>query len=137
MASTGSGNGRDPGGTPGQISPEDREAIRQRSSDIGKKLDAVKARRAPIDPAAAKARGQAYSQAMRIAAELVVGLAVGGFIGWALDRQFGTAPLLMIVFVIFGFAAGLLNVVRAARRMQAEAEPLQRAAKPAADDSED
>jgi F0F1-type ATP synthase assembly protein I len=41
------------------------------------------------------------------------------------------------VFVMLGFGAGLSNIIRTARRMQAEAEPLQRAAKPApADDDE-
>jgi F0F1-type ATP synthase assembly protein I len=43
----------------------------------------------------------------------------------------------MIVFLMLGFAAGLMNVVRTARRMQAEAEPLQRAAKPVTDDEDD
>lgn len=112
--------------------------IRQRSTEIGKELDAVKARRAPpFDPAAAKARSQAYGQAMRIAAELVAGVAVGGFIGWVLDRQFGTTPWLLIVFVIFGFVAGLMNVIRTAKRLQAEAEPLQRAARPAGDNDDE
>jgi len=76
-------------------------------------------------------------QAMKIAIELVVGIAVGGFIGKVLDNQFGTAPWLMIVFLMLGFAAGLLNIVRTARRLQAEAEPLQRNAKAVPDEEED
>lgn len=76
-------------------------------------------------------------QAFKIVAELVIGVGVGGFIGWALDRQLGTAPWLLIVFFLFGFAAGMLNVIRTARKMQAEAEPLQRAARPVKDDDDD
>jgi F0F1-type ATP synthase assembly protein I len=41
------------------------------------------------------------------------------------------------VFLMLGFAAGLSNIVRTARRLQAEAEPLQRAAKPVVDDEKD
>ena len=44
---SGEGNGQQPGR--GEISPEDREAIRQRSQDIGKKLDAVKSRDKPAE----------------------------------------------------------------------------------------
>ena len=52
----------------------------------------------------------------------VAGVAVGGFIGWWLDRFLGTAPLLMVAFLGLGAAAGIMNVVRTAKRMQAEAQ---------------
>ncbi len=68
---------------------------------------------------------------------MIVGVAVGGFIGWALDNQFGTAPWLMIVLVVFGFAAGLLNVIRAAKKAQAENEAAQRAAPSVAVDDDE
>ncbi len=128
------GKGDDPGH--GQISPEDRAAIRQRSSEIGKKLDAVTARRAAAEEADRRQRQSAYGQAFRYAAELIIGVAVGGFLGWALDRQFGTAPWLMILLVVLGFAAGLLNVIRAAQKAQAANEAQQRAAPSVADDDD-
>jgi ATP synthase protein I len=56
--------------------------------------------------------------------EMVAGVAVGGFIGWALDRFLGTAPFLMVVFLGLGATAGILNVVRTAKRMQADASVL-------------
>lgn len=130
FAMSAEGKGQDPGH--GQIGPEEREAIRQRSAEIGRKLDAAKAKRA--DAAGQDRRRQsAFGQAFKFAAELIVGVAVGGFIGWALDNQFGTAPWLMIVLVVFGFAAGLLNVIRAAKKAQAENEAAQRAAPSVAD----
>lgn len=131
-------NGEQPGHAPkrGQIRVEDRAAIRQRSADIGKQLDAVKARRAEADARANSQRQSAFGQAFRYAAELIVGVAVGGFLGWALDRQFGTAPWLMIVLVVFGFAAGLFNVIRAAKKAQAENEALQRSAPSVSDDDD-
>ncbi|HVJ76376.1 MAG TPA: AtpZ/AtpI family protein [Hyphomicrobium sp.] len=131
-----SDNGKDQSPDNGEISPEDREAIRQRSEVLGRKLDALKVQRAKVERPKAE-RGRAdFGAAFKFAAELVVGVVVGGGLGWALDRQFGTAPWLMIVLVILGFAAGLLNVVRAAQEAQKKNEPLQRAAPSVKDDDE-
>lgn len=130
-----SSQGKGPDSRTGEISPEDREAFHRRASDLGRRLDEAKARKEP--PAERRARGDSYGQAMKIAVELVVGVAVGGFIGWTLDGQLGTRPWLLVLFVVLGFAAGLTNIVRTARRMQAEAEPLQKAAKPAPADDDD
>lgn len=51
----------------------------------------------------------------RIATEMVAGLAVGGFMGWMLDRLLGTTPLFMIVLFFFGAAAGMMNIWRMAK----------------------
>jgi ATP synthase protein I len=131
-----SANGKDHSSGDGKISPEDREAIRQRSAEIGQKLDALKSRRPPTGGSPGKTPQSDYGPAFQFAAELVVGVVVGGGLGWVLDRQFGTAPWLMIVLVILGFAAGLLSVVRAARKAQAANEPQQRAAPSVNDDDE-
>jgi ATP synthase protein I len=131
---SGDGKGQSPGD--GEISPEDREAIRRRSAEIGRKLDALKPREVRADAPKGGPSQSAYGAAFKFASELIVGVVVGGGLGWALDRQFGTAPWLMILLVILGFAAGLLNVVRAAQRAQAENEPLQRAAPSVKDDDE-
>lgn len=128
-------NGKDYGSGSGEISREDREALRARAAGIGARLEQVKARRAPqLDNAA---RGAALGQAFKIAVELVAGVLFGGLVGWALDRYLGSAPWLLIVFLVLGFAAGMMNVVRTARRMQAGAEPLQRAAPSVGPDDED
>lgn len=123
----------------GEISPEDREALKKRASDLGARLEQVKAEaRAKHGPEPDnRARGAALGQAMKIAIELVVGIAVGGFVGKVLDGQFGTAPWFLIVFLMLGFAAGLSNIVRTARRLQAEAEPLQRSSKAVHHDDEE
>jgi ATP synthase protein I len=130
------GNEKTPGH--GEISPEEREAFRQRSDAIGKRLDEVKTRRTPVDRSAEnRARGEAFAKAFRFVAELLVGVGVGGFIGWALDRQLGTGPWLLVVFVILGFAAGLSNVIRAAREEQNKQQAGQLASPSVADDDED
>lgn len=57
---------------------------------------------------------------VRIAVDLVAGIAVGIGMGWALDRWLGTKPWLLVLFTLFGFAAGVLNVVRTAKQLEAE-----------------
>ncbi|PWR23528.1 AtpZ/AtpI family protein [Zavarzinia compransoris] len=64
----------------------------------------------------------AFGSAMRLGVEFASGFVVGGLIGWALDRWFGSRPWLMVVFFLLGAAAGTLNLIRSARRLQAEAE---------------
>ena len=55
---------------------------------------------------------------MRMAAELVSAIIVGGLIGYALDAWLGTKPWLFLLFFVLGFVAGVLNVVRGYERMQ-------------------
>src|ERR1700732_3526755 len=50
---------------------------------------------------------------LRIGVELVVAVAVGGFVGWALDRWLGTRPWGVIVLLFLGIGAGMVNVYRA------------------------
>ena len=99
----------------------DADTIRQRLDALGEELAGAQARHQKTPVLAPPSQGAALGQALRLGVELVAGVAVGGFIGWALDRLFGTAPLMMVVFLGLGAAAGIMNVVRTAKRMQAEA----------------
>jgi ATP synthase protein I len=45
---------------------------------------------------------------------MVAAMAIAVAIGYGLDRLFGTKPLLMIIFVPIGAAAGIVNVIRSA-----------------------
>lgn len=56
--------------------------------------------------------GSGLGLAFRITSDIVAALAVGVVIGVLLDRWLGTSPWLLIVFFIFGSAAGILNVFR-------------------------
>lgn len=55
-----------------------------------------------------------YAQAVKMSSEFIAGIVVGGGIGWVLDQWAGTSPFGLIVFLLLGFAAGVLNVLRAA-----------------------
>ena len=58
--------------------------------------------------------------AFKLSTELVSAVLVGTIIGFILDTWFDTKPWLMIIFFFLGAAAGLLNVIRTANRMQKE-----------------
>jgi ATP synthase protein I len=99
----------------------DYSDIKKRLDTLGGKLDKVKEAekaRKTVEPQDDGARGKAMGMAMRIATDLVAGVFVGGFIGYWMDRWLGTAPILLIVLLLLGVAAGLFNSVRAAQRMQ-------------------
>ena len=63
-------------------------------------------------------RGSFMGNAFKLGTELVAAVAVGTIIGFILDTLFDTKPWLIIIFFFLGAAAGMLNVIRAANRMQ-------------------
>ena len=65
-------------------------------------------------------RGSFMGGAFKLGTELVAAVAVGTIIGFILDSWFDSKPWLIIIFFFLGAAAGLLNVIRAANRMQKE-----------------
>jgi len=91
-------------------------------ADLSARLQSLGERLAHKEGAGRQAEAQSSSKSdpsaiargFRLSTELVVGVAVGAFIGWALDRWLGISPWGMIVFLLLGFAAGVLNVIRAA-----------------------
>ena len=55
-----------------------------------------------------------YGQAMKLSSEFIAGVVVGVGLGWFIDRLAGTAPWGLIVGLLLGFGAGILNVLRSA-----------------------
>lgn len=55
-----------------------------------------------------------YGQAFKLSSEFIAAIAVGVGIGWMADRLAGTSPWGLIVFLLLGFGAGILNVLRSA-----------------------
>ena len=58
--------------------------------------------------------GSGLGFGMRLAVDLLAGLAIGVGLGLVLDNWLNTAPLMLVVFLFLGAAAGMLNVYRAA-----------------------
>ena len=67
-------------------------------------------------------RGSFIGSAFKLGTELVAAVVVGTIIGFILDNWFGTKPWLIIIFFFLGATAGMLNVIRAAKRMQKESK---------------
>ena len=63
-------------------------------------------------------KGVFLGNAFKLGTELVAAVAVGSIIGFILDNWFGTKPWLILIFFFAGVAAGILNVVRSAKKMQ-------------------
>ena len=98
----------------GDISPEDREALRRRSQDIGQRLETVNQQR---EQSVRAHNPSPASRGLRASAELIGGIVAGGLIGWYLDKWLGTQkPIMFVLFFLLGAAAGILNVIRSAMR---------------------
>ena len=50
----------------------------------------------------------------RLSSELIAGVVVGALIGWGFDHLLSTSPFGLIAFVMLGFVAGVVNVIRSA-----------------------
>jgi ATP synthase protein I len=61
-----------------------------------------------------QATASGYARGFRLSSELVAGVLVGAGLGWLIDRWFHVSPWGLIVFLLLGFAAGVLNVMRSA-----------------------
>ncbi len=93
----------------------DEAALSARLQRLGEGL----ARQRAEDPSndasenrAATASG--YARGFRLSSELVAGVLVGAGLGWLIDRVLGVAPWGLIIFLLLGFVAGVLNVMRSA-----------------------
>lgn len=86
----------------------------ERLRDLDRELGERRASRETDVRSAARPPRQGYGLAMRLGADFVAGVVVGAAIGWGVDRLFGTSPWGLMVFLLLGFAAGVLSVLRSA-----------------------
>ena len=56
--------------------------------------------------------------AFKLGTDLVAAVVVGTIIGFILDTWFDTKPWLIILFFFLGSIAGILNVIKVAKKMQ-------------------
>jgi len=105
-------SGRD--GQPGSPPPDDSE-LSQRLRHLDRRLgDERRSELTANAKLSVQAPRQGYALAMRLGADFVAGVVVGAAIGWGVDRLLGTSPWGLIVFLLLGFAAGILSVMRSA-----------------------
>ena len=102
----GKGDNKDP--------TDDEAALSARLQRLGQRLDHVSRSSENGPGIRSAADASAIARGFRMSTELVAGVLVGALIGWLLDRWLGISPWGLIVFLLLGFAAGVLNVMRAA-----------------------
>ena len=85
---------------------------------------------------AAERNMSALNRGVRLGSEFVAAILVGSGIGYVLDQVLRTTPWAMLVMLMVGFAAGVLNVVRSANEMNRAAPPPP-ATYPGPDDEDD
>ena len=95
------------------MNDKDTQGDKQRLAEIVCRLDKLQAQREEKARPGRSAIPEGMAAIMgRVATELVAGVVVGAFIGWALDRWLDTSPLFMLVMFFMGAIAGMLNVWR-------------------------
>lgn len=103
---------------PHDPSSSGEDALSKRLRDLDRRLDAKQAERAGEQRLEETAPQPNWGMALRLGADFVAGVVVGAAIGWGFDALFGTSPWGLIVFLLLGFAAGVLSVLRTAGLMQ-------------------
>jgi ATP synthase protein I len=92
----------------------DEAALSARLKRLGERLahdQATKSSAGRLEQRATTASG--YARGFRLSSELVAGVVVGAGLGLLTDHWLRSSPWGLIVFLLLGFAAGVLNVVRA------------------------
>jgi ATP synthase protein I len=88
--------------------------LSERLRRLDEKLDAREAeelreKSAPPSDAADKT---GFTRGLKLSGDFIGGVVAGFAVGWAFDKLTGWSPWGLIVFILLGFAAGILNVLR-------------------------
>ena len=90
-----------------------KDSLEERSRQLREQLAKAQAGKDSKD-AATKDSQTGYSQALKLSSEFVAAVVVGAMLGFLLDWALPTKPWGLIVFLLLGFCAGILNVLRSA-----------------------
>jgi ATP synthase protein I len=114
----------------GDPPPADEAELSERLTHLDQRLSHIRKDRefeksqAGAEEQSAQARASAMAVGLRLSSELVAGVLVGALLGWGFDRFLSTSPWGLIVFLLLGFTAGVMNVMRTAGVMTKQAERL-------------
>ena len=112
----------------------DRKDKRDRLSALESDISEIRKRRQPVQEN--RANASMLGLAWRLTIEMLVGIGVGGYLGWWLDQAMGTKPIMMLVLLILGMAAGLLNSVRTVSEMRRKLDKKDLSAQNGSEDEE-
>ena len=122
--------GTNDGGNGSRDQSSDEAALSARLGSLDRRLSAIRdGRKIETDQTgneqdAAQAKASAMAVGLRLSSELVAGVLAGAGLGWGFDRLLSTSPWGLIVFLLLGFIAGGINVMRTAGVMAKQSERL-------------
>ena len=100
---------------PGRSGADDARSFDRRLAELNARVGDAE-RDAPKESDSRQAR-TGMAQAWRLSSEFVAAVVVGAGLGYGIDWAFGTGPWGLIVFLLLGFAAAVVNVMRTAGLM--------------------
>lgn len=101
--------------TPSETQGEhERPSERARLTALSEAIASIRTSAAPTQT---HAHANSIHLAWRLVGEMLAGIAVGGFIGWWMDKWFSTAPIFLLIMLFLGMIAGLMNALRTIRRL--------------------
>lgn len=104
----------------GDLGPEPLQKFGDRLSKARTTSKVKSLKASPADDEAAAKRSGAMGIAMRLSTDMIAAVIVGTGAGWLIDNWLGTSPFGLLIFFVLGVAAGGVNVVRTAQRLNEE-----------------
>jgi ATP synthase protein I len=117
--------------------PEDPSKV---TSDLARRIAQAKQQRdgeQQANPRFVKGELSGLGRAVRLGSEFISAVLIGAAIGYVADQWLGTRPWIMLVMLLVGFAAGILNVTRAVAEMNRASPPPAGSDRALPDDDED
>lgn len=107
------------------MSDDREESLEARRRRLGAELATKRADAAESEAGEARAEKsrKGYAEAMKLSSEFLSAIIVGVILGYLFDRFLSTSPWGLIVFLMLGFCAGVLNVLRAAGKVSRPDQP--------------
>ncbi|MBF0681061.1 MAG: AtpZ/AtpI family protein [Devosia sp.] len=98
------------------------ESANEATRDLASRIASAKRERMLADNRSAggnSGTSEGMNRGIRIGSEFVAAVLVGAVIGHLIDLGLGTSPWAMLIMLMMGFAAGILNVTRVVAEMNA------------------
>ena len=91
--------------------------MKKKLNDFNKKLENLKKLNSKIKNQKKNKNFKDLGIFLKIGVELVSAIIVGLVIGLFLDNYFQSKPIFLFIFLILGFAAGIMNVFRSVKKL--------------------
>lgn len=91
----------------------DDHELAERLQRLSKKLVVERGEAEIATKQASRGQRSQWAEAMKLSSEFIAAILVGVGFGYAIDKYFETTPWGLIIFLMLGFAAAILNVLRA------------------------